>query len=86
MQDHVRILSRNTRITDDMNHRNEFAIVTCHTAVRRKLSRSKCRYKSGSALHPSISIGGIRRNQLVWIASPVKVIVRNEIEQCKLIV
>ena len=86
MHNLVSVLRRNTRITDNMDDRNEFAIVTGHTTVRGKFSRAECRNESGSAFHSSISIGGIRCNKLVWISSPIKTVVGDKIQQCQLIV
>lgn len=86
MHDRVGILSRDARVSNDMNHRNKFSVVTGHTTVSRKLSRSKCRHECCSAFHTGIAISSVRRDEFVRISLPIQTVISDEIEKCKFVV
>jgi hypothetical protein len=62
---------RNTRVPDNMDHRNKFAIVTSHAAVCREFAGPERRYERAGAFHAGIAVGGVGCDELIGAAFPV---------------
>jgi hypothetical protein len=86
MHDHMRILRRHSRVSNNVADGDELAVMARHATVCREFAGPERCDEGSRTSDASIAISRIGSYEFIGVALPIQAIVSHKVEQCKLIV